>query len=219
MRTNRWTSWLIAVLCVFGLAACESTRTSQQRAERTTATLTAVDENVDRVLTHMRAADDALDNLMRERGNDVVPLYREYASHVDALAQDGERLISNAEQMVERGRTYFAEWERQEGDFANPAIQQASEQRRDALGAYYDRVIQASRDVRQPLESYISDHRELSTFLSNDLTPGGIAAAERLLQELRRDSRAVRAGLARMQRAVDQASSEMARGGMATGAR
>jgi hypothetical protein len=91
----------------------------------------------------------------------VVGSFKAYSNDVERLVQYGNRWTKNADEMNKRGREYFAEWAKQDGKYANPLIQEVSEQRRAELGAVYDEIIAASQGVKEAMHAYISDHREV----------------------------------------------------------
>jgi hypothetical protein len=192
------------------LSACATT--GQQRADRATATMDTVHADINAAHELTSNAQSSLDRLIG-RGSDVEGAFKAYSNDVAKLEQHGDLWIKNAEDMYRRGRQYFAEWAKQDDQYQNPLIKAVSEQRRADLGAVYDEIIEASQGVKAAMLTYISDHREVQSFLSNDLTPKGIAAISPLIPQVRRDGQDLNAALTRVQSAIARANAEMARAG------
>jgi hypothetical protein len=203
---------LLLLASVTALSACATT--GLQRSDRATATMDTVDSDINASLEHMSAAQASLDQLIRRGQTDVEGAFKTYSTEVDKLKQHGNQWIKNAEDMNRRGRQYFAEWAKEEGQYQNPLIQEVSEQRRADLGAVYDEIIEASQGVKEAMLAYISDHREIETFLSNDLTSKGIEAIAPLIPQVRNDGQELNVALTRVQAAIARANAEMTRAGL-----
>jgi hypothetical protein len=184
-----------------------------QRADRATASMETVNADIDISRAHISAVQSSLDQLVQRGQGDVLSSFKAYSNDVEKLIQHGDRWTKNAEDMNKRGREYFAEWAKQDDAYVNPLIQRASEQRRAELGAVYDEIIAASQGVKEAMHTYISDHREAQTFLSNDLTTKGINAISPLIPKISQDGRNLSAALLRVQSAITRAENQMAHAG------
>lgn len=184
-----------------------------QRSERATTTMDTVNSDIRLSLDHMSAVESSLSALTRRGQSDVEAAFKVYSNNVEKLEKHGTQWMENADDMNKRGRQYFAEWAKQDGDYANPRIQSVSEQRRADLGMVYDEIIVASLGVNDAMLAYMSDHQQMQSFLSNDLTTKGIEAISPLVPQIREDGRDLTVALKRVRSAIDGANAEMVHAG------
>jgi hypothetical protein len=202
---------LLLLAGIAGLAACSTT--GLERSDRATTTMDTFSNDIDVSLGQVKAVDESLSQLTRPGQTDVQGAFKTYTNDVAKLKTHGDRWTNNADDMNKRGRQYFAEWAKDDKNYANPRIQAVSEQRRAELGAVYDEIIAASQGVKEAMAAYISDHDEVQTFLSNDLTTKGVEAISPLVHQIRRDGRRLNAAMTRVQAAIANAQAEMVRAG------
>jgi hypothetical protein len=116
----------------------------------------------------------------------------------------------HTENMKTRGNDYFMEWE---SSYTNPDIRELSERRRIEMRAVYAKIPEASIGVKGALKSYLTDIREVQKYLSNDLTPQGIAAISPIAQRAVADGDSVKESIKPVLAAIDQVKFEMTQGG------
>jgi hypothetical protein len=195
------------------LGGCAST--GMERSAKASSTMRAVEADYRQVPVQVDATASALRELIRPGQSDVKKAYRNYADHVDAMQNLGERLDKHSAQMKARGRDYFEEWEKQGDSYANPQIRALSEQRRTDLSQAYTRVTEASTGARSSLDTYLADLKEIRSYLSNDLTPKGLASITPVTQTAMQDGEKLKDRLQPVLSAIDAVKSEMAPGGAA----
>jgi t-SNARE complex subunit (syntaxin) len=193
------------------LGGCAST--GIERSAKASSSLRLVESDYRQVPVQVDDTNAALNELIRPGQTDVKKAYDRYAEQVTKLQQLGKRLDQHSDEMRTRGRDYFEEWEKQGGSFSNPEIRQLSEQRRSDLGQAYAAVTQASIGAKSDLDGFINDHKNIQTYLSNDLTPKGLASMSAVAQSAQQDGQKLKDSVQPVLGAIDAAKSEMARGG------
>jgi len=118
-------------------------------------------------------------------------------------------LFEHADKMTAQGKEYFAEWQTEGSAYTNQQIQALSEQRRADLGVVFARISEASVGVKGAIQAYMSDVRDISTFLSNDLTPKGVEAITPIAQRAVRDGDSLKDAINPVLSAIGIASTEL----------
>jgi hypothetical protein len=78
------------------------------------------------------------------------------------------------------GQAYFASWEKQMAEVQNPEIKNLAMQQQAKLQTAFDNIKQYSEPLKAPFDPWLFDLKDLRTYLSNDLTTSGVAAAKGL---------------------------------------
>jgi hypothetical protein len=201
----------VALILAAFLGGCAST--GIERSAKASSSLRLVESDYRQVPVQVDDINAALNELIRPGQSDVKKAYDRYAEQVAKLQQLGKRLDQHTDEMRTRGRDYFEEWEKQGGSFSNPEIRQLSEQRRSDLSQAYAGVTQASIGAKSDLDGFINDHKNIQTYLSNDLTPKGLASISGVAQSALQDGQKLKDSVQPVLSAIDAAKSEMARGG------
>src|SRR5699024_8732341 len=84
-----------------------------------------------------------------------------------------------------------------------------SEERRREIQEKYQAINFDSSQLEDRLRTYISENKEINSFLSNDLTPEGVNAVQPLVEEVRNEGQSLKNELTQMQQAVDEVKREM----------
>lgn len=203
------TTLLVGVITL--LLACGTT--GMQRSEKATTTMQTVADEISLVTAQLDATGSSLDDLTRTGQSDVGKAFASYSSNVTKMKDLEERFAKHADEMKSRGKEYFAEWKKQGDAYTNPEIRELSEQRRAELGEIYQGIAEASLGVKSAFQTYMSDLKEIQTYLSNDLTPKGIDAITPSTHKVVRDGENLKHALNRVQTAIDRAKGEMAQVG------
>lgn len=159
---------------IISLAGC--TTTGMQRSETTGTTMKAVEDDYKQAVAQEDAIGAALEDLVKPGQSDVKKAFEQYSANVDKMEDLGKQLFEHADKMSAQGKEYFEEWRKQGSTYTNPQIQALSEQRRAELSAVFGKIAEESVGVKDAIKAYMSDIREIQTYLSNDLTPKGVEA-------------------------------------------
>jgi len=193
------------------IAAC-ATGDRGHRVEGITSNFEQVDNDLRAALAHVDAVEASLDGLVRSDNEDLVASFQEYSGQVAEMERIGEQLEEHADAMRSQGLEYFDEWRASEETVSNPEVREISEQRLEETRDSFTQVSRSSTDVKRALQTYISDLRDIETFLSHDLTPAGIEAITPVAEQAKEDGSTLQQAISPMMSALDQARTRMQQG-------
>ena len=203
---------VMLILAVIGISSCAST--GMQRSEKATTTMQTMDNDIRKVVVQLDATGASLDELTMSGQSDVKKAFDLYSDNVSKIEKMEIDFAKHADEMKIRGKEYFQEWQKEDDKYKNPRIQELSEQRRSELGEIYGRIAENSIGVKTAFRAYISDVKEIQTYLSNDLTTKGIAAISQTSRKVVNDGDNLKYAIKNVQSAIDRARTEMAQNGM-----
>jgi len=204
--TTFFTILLLGVItCLIGCAT-----TGIERSENVTTTMQTVAEEINQVNVLLDATGASLEDLTNLGQSDVGKAFDSYSANVVKMDNLEKQFAKHADEMRSRGIEYFAEWKKQGDEYTNPQIRELSEQRRAALSEVYGKIAEASIEVKSAFQAYMSDLKEIQTYLSNDLTPKGINAITPITEKVVRDGESLKDVVNSVQIAIDRARAEMA---------
>jgi len=193
------------------LTGCATTpTTSMDRATKTTTSMQAVEADYKQASVQIDATSTSLEDLIKPGQTDMKKAYGAYAGNVEKMEQLGKRLDMHTEQMRSRGQAYFAEWET---SYTSPEIRELSERRRNEMREIYAKIPEASIGVSGALKSYLTDIKDIQTYLSNDLTPQGIETMRPMAQKAVTDGDNLKETIKPVLTAIDRVKTEMTQGG------
>ncbi len=198
----------ILLLGVIGcLSGCATT--GMERSEKTTTTMQTVADEINQVAAQLDVTGASLDALTKWGQSDVRKAFDSYSANVARMDNLEKKFTKHADEMKSRGKEYFAEWKKQGDAYTNPQIRELSEQRRAALSEVFGKIAEVSIGLKSVFQTYMSDIKEIQTYLSNDLTPKGISAITPIADKVVRDGESLKDAVNRVQSAVDRARAEM----------
>ncbi len=103
--------------------------------------------------------------------------FERFSRSVTALDAAAARAETRGEAMKAEGDTYFKHWEEQLAQVKNPEIKKLAEERREKLWAAFEAIKKVAEPLRAQFNPWLSDLKDLQTYLSNDLTIAGVDAA------------------------------------------
>jgi len=201
-------SLAIAITAAIGMAGCATT--GMERSARAQTSMTEMDKTIKLLLVHVDATGASLRELVKPDNTDVERAFLLYTENVSEMEQMEKNFTKHADEMDARGIDYFQEWQKEGDQYKNPRIQQLSEQRRLELSAIYDRIATSSIGVKEDLNTYVSDLKEIQSYLSNDLTPDGIRAIAPEARKVARKGSELKYDITDIQTAVNRANEAMA---------
>lgn len=201
-----FTTVLLGVLSF--LTGCATT--GSERATKTTNSMQAVEGDYKQASVQIDATRTSLEDLIKPGQTDLKKAYGTYAGNVEKMEQLGKRLDMHTEQMRTRGQAYFAEWE---SSYTSIEIRQLSEQRRNEMRKIYAKIPEASIGVSGALKSYLTEIKDIQTYLSNDLTPQGVEIIHPVAQRAMKDGDDLKETIKPVLTAIDEVKAEMTQGG------
>jgi hypothetical protein len=164
----------LALVSVLLIAGCATT--GSERSAAASVTMAEVEEDIRLLVMELTATNSALASVVNPLQDDLTTAYDVFSGSHSDLENASDRFIERSNKMGVEGREYFAEWRIEDDTYENPKIQALSEQRRSELSALYAEIAASSVGVNGELEQYVSDVKEVDTYFSTDLTPGGVTA-------------------------------------------
>ncbi len=125
----------------------------------------------------------ALDQVAASAATDPRKAYEQYTKSVANLESTANKVRKRSEDMQAQGKAYFAQWEQQLAQVKNPEIQQLATQRKAKLNETFDNIKNVAEPLKAKFEPWMSDLKDLQTYLGNDLTVSGVDAAKSLFKK------------------------------------
>ena len=135
------------------------------------------------VLNGKKAIDDtmtSLDAVAASATTDPRAAFEKYSKSVANLESTSNKIKKRAEDMRGQGKAYFDQWEQQLAQVKNPEIQQLAKDRKAKLQETFDNIKTVAEPLKTQFDPWMSDLKDLQTYLANDLTITGIDAAKPL---------------------------------------
>jgi hypothetical protein len=204
-----FTALIVAVVCLVGCAS-----TGIQRSEKATTTMKTMDNDIKLVVVQLDATGASLDELMRPGQSDVKKAFVSCTENISKIETMEKHFAVHADEMKDRGKDYFDEWQKEGNKYNNQQIRELSEKRRAELGEIYGRIAESSIAVKGPFKAYVSDVKEIQMFLSNDLTSKGIEAIAPVSRKAVDDGDRLKAAIKNLQTAIESARAAMSPSGI-----
>jgi flagellar basal body-associated protein FliL len=208
-RINKQVAILSTMLIVVVLIVVGCSSTGMQRSEKATTTMQSMDDEIKLVVVQLDATGASLTELMKPGQSDVKKAFELYSANVSKMEKLEKDFAKHAKEMKVRGANYFNEWQKQGDQYENPEIQALSEQRRNELGTIYGKIAENSIGMDEAFKAYVSDVKEIQSFLSNDLTSNGIEAITPVSRKAVTDGSRLKREINKLQLSIEAARSEM----------
>lgn len=201
---------LLSLCVALFVAACANMpgASNNSPVEEVGSNMEQVDANLRDAVMQVDTVDASIDTLLNADGS-LNPAFDRYARNVEEMERVGEELQQHVDAMRSQGFDYFAEWREQTTDVNNPEVVDISEARHEETRAAFTELSRSGVDVKRNLQTYISDLRDIETYLSNDLTPAGVKAIEPVAEQARKDGEALQKAIEPMLNALNKARSTM----------
>ncbi len=154
-----------------------------QQADKTGESIAAFRQEVLNGKKAIDATMASLDQIAATATTNPRKAFENYSKDVSNLESTAEKVRKRAQEMREKGKAYFAQWEQELAQVKNPEIQQLAAQRKAKLNETFDSIRSVSEPLRAQFDPWMSDLKDLRTYLANDLTISGIDAAKSLFHK------------------------------------
>ena len=149
-------------------------------------------------VTQLDATVTALNDLVHKPAHDLGPQFKTFSKNLDQLDSTAKAVRSAAGSMDEKGKAYFADWDKQIAAIQNEDIKNRSSERRQAVEASLSKLqgdYGAARDTFRPL---MTDLLDIRTALGSDLTLGGIDAIKNTVEKVGKEAGPVKETLTKV---------------------
>ncbi len=189
------------------LGGCATT--GMDRSEKTANSIRDVDSEIRKMIVQIDATAASLDSLVTIGQPDLKKSFVKYSDNLEQLDSEGKKVNKRTEEMKIRSTEYFSEWEKTGDSFTNPEIRELSVERRTKLAELYARVPAAGAGIKGTYHEYLTDLKEIQSYLSNDLTSKGVEAITPVARKSVQDLEALKASLAPVVAALDEIKVEL----------
>ena len=110
--------------------------------------------------------------------------YAAFSTELVAFKKLSDQTLKESADVRNRGSELFAEWELEAKSIRNPDIRAVAEQRRASLQSAYDAMTAPLIAARADLTDIASDLTDIQKALSLDLTPAGIGAVKKPIDQI-----------------------------------
>lgn len=127
----------------------------------------------------------ALDQIAVSASTDPRNSFEQFAKSMANLESTAASAMKRSQGMKDQGKTYFAQWEKQLSEVKNEEIRNLAMERKAKLQATFDNIKQVAEPLKEKFEPWMSNLKDLQTFLGNDLTIAGVDAVKPLFVKTR----------------------------------
>jgi hypothetical protein len=189
------------------LGGCATT--GMQRSVKASNSIQEVDTEMRKMVVQIDATAASLDAVVSPGQPELKKSFNAYSSNVADLEKTGTKVLKHTDEMSSNSKEYFSEWEKQGDDYTNPRLRELSEERRNKLADIYAQVPAASAGVKEDYLTYLTELKEIQMYLSNDLTPAGVASITPIAQKSVQDLDKLKASLRPVIYALDEINAEL----------
>ena len=188
-------------LVAFVAAGCATT--GFDRSANIAETMAKQVEGVQPAKPQVDAMLASLEGLTRAQG-DMRPAFKQFSQTLDDTEKTAARARKSQATIREKEAEYFAEWQRQAAEITNPQIKAATQARQAEVKSTLASLSQTGRAAGEAYDPFISNMKDIRTYLSNDLTPAGVKRLEPTIEKARRDGAALQKALDEFNRASER---------------
>lgn len=91
---------------------------------------------------------------------------------------------ASAADMKAQGQACFTQWEKPLARIKDPQIRQLATSQKTKLEATFDDIRKVTQPLKEQFDPWLSDMKDLRTYLSNDLTVSGVDTAKSLFTKV-----------------------------------
>lgn len=184
-------------------------KTGMQRSVKASNSIEQVDSEMRKMVTQIDATAASLDAVVSPGQSDLKKSFNTYSDNVKDLEKTGDKVLKYMAEMKVNTKEYFTEWAKEGDTYTNPRLRELSQERQNKLADIYAQVPAANEGVKESYQAYITDLKEIQMYLSNDLTPNGIASVTPITQKSVRDLDRLKASMRPVIYALDEIKAEL----------
>ncbi|MDR2876494.1 MAG: hypothetical protein LBV36_00400 [Chromatiales bacterium] len=180
-----------------------------QPEKQLTSNMSQVYTNLQDTVVQVDVVDASIDTLITPNQEPLPSSFKRYSDRVGEMEKLGTKLEKNANAMRSQGASYFSGWQSDESTVSNSQVLGISASRQAEQRKAFMEVSKNSNEVNRVLQTYLSDLRDIETYLSNDLTPAGVKAITPVAEQAKKDGAALQEAIKPMISTLDRAKSNM----------
>lgn len=178
-------------------SGCSST--GVERAESTAESMQGSVAGIEKGKALVNKAMASLAKVQDTAGSDPRPAFKEYTSSVEDIENAAAKVGKTTKNMRASGKEYYEKWQKELSGMTNEQLKTISSARQAESLATYNKVQEAYNGVAEAYKPFIKDLNDIGTYLSNDLTPGGISAVKPVADSATKNAAALNDSLTALQ--------------------
>jgi hypothetical protein len=132
-----------------------------------------------------------LDGLVAAADTDPRPKFEQYKKDIAALEAQAAAVRSRGDAVRSQGNAYFAAWEEKLKTIGTADIAKIAAARRDELNKEYTAVTAGAQKTGEAFDPFMSDLKDISKVLENDLNAEGVKSIAPLVAKLKDHAKVV----------------------------
>ena len=173
----------ILAIAVAALLVAGCSTTGYQQAEKTGAGIDEFRAEVNKGKQAIDATMQSLGQIAATANTDPRAAFQQYKKDLANLESVTAKVRKSSLEMQAKGDAYFKQWQQQIAMVQNPDIRKLSEEQKAKMQATFDSIQLHTEPLKARFDPWLSDLRDLRTYLNNDLTVSGIGAARGLFEK------------------------------------
>jgi len=161
------------------LSGCGTT-SGYKQADKTGAGIAEFRDEIVKGKTAIDATMKSLSDIAASANTDPRAAFTKYSKDVANLESTAATIRKRAQTMRDQGQAYFAQWEKELAEVKDPEIRALAQQRKAKLQETFESIRKYSDPLKAQFDPWMSNLKDLQTYLSNDLTIAGVEAAKSL---------------------------------------
>jgi hypothetical protein len=198
---------LVAV-CLTAFAGCSSNPKGPERSAKAVESFRETQKNLAAANAQVQATNESLRQLTAAPAGDLRPAFNKFAQNVRETQDLAKKAAERATAMRARTDVYVTQWNAEIQGITDEQLRAQGQQRMAAGRAEFARVATVALEARQAYEPYMTGLQDIQTYLSNDLTAGGVASVQGKAQATIAAGEALRRKLDAVQQELEQISSK-----------
>ena len=202
MARSEWAACAMG-LGLVALVAAGCATTGFDRSTNIAETMAKQVEGMRQAKPQVDAMLASLEGLTRAQG-DMRPAFKQFSETLNDTEKTAAQARKSQQTIREKEAEYFAEWQRQATEIANPQIKAATQARQAEVKSTLASLSQTGKAAGDAYNPFISNMKDIRTYLSNDLTPAGVKRLEPTIEKARRDGATLQKALDDFNRASER---------------
>jgi chromosome segregation ATPase len=199
---------VLCMLCLGVLWNAGCANTERQPARRAVASI--ADTRAE-LVEGRQEIDDVVQTLneLEARPGDLRPVYARLRDQIDDIEDRADTVQKRVQDMRLRASEYRTTWQQDISQLNNNDLRTRAEDRRERIAERYADVDRQAQQVRASYSPFITELRDLESYLTNDLTYPGVQAAKPVMEGARISADELKMNIDALITSLDDASSRM----------
>jgi len=182
-----------------GLATCAAALTlaagcasSGYKGEKTAQNIQTTATRIEGLPAMVDKTMASLDDLVNKPQADLQPQFKQFNANLAELESSAKEIGAARRSMGEKGKEFFAEWDKQLAEINNEDIRARSEARKKEVIEKMDAIKRSYTEAETAFRPFMADLKDVQKYLSVDLTAGGVAAIKPTVAKANKNAAALK---------------------------